>query len=106
MEATESGVVDLSTLLANFVKEKECSNVTVQLTPGAVYNVGELKIPGLDNILFTSTEANENNRPQLIVPKKISLASPIQSLSFEFVCLDGNFESCIRVWKRCYFDYK
>ena len=25
---------------------------------------------------------------------------------WRFVCLDGNFESCIRVWKRCYFDYK
>lgn len=30
----ETGVIDLSTLLSNFVKEKECSNVTVQLTPG------------------------------------------------------------------------
>ena len=59
VEATETGVIDLSTLLSNFVKEKECSNVTVQLTPGAVYKVSELKIPGLDNILFTSTEANE-----------------------------------------------
>lgn len=52
MEATETGVIDLSTLLSNFVKEKECSNVTVQLTPGAVYKVSELKIPGLDNILL------------------------------------------------------
>ena len=34
VEATETGVIDLSTLLSNFVKEKECSNVTVQLTPG------------------------------------------------------------------------
>lgn len=52
VEATETGVIDLSTLLSNFVKEKECSNVTVQLTPGAVYKVSELKIPGLDNILL------------------------------------------------------
>ena len=29
VEATETGVIDLSTLLSNFVKEKECSNVTV-----------------------------------------------------------------------------
>ena len=100
VEATETGVIDLSTLLSNFVKEKECSNVTVQLTPGAVYKVSELKIPGLDNILFTSTEANENNRPQLIVTNKISLASPIQSLSFEFVCLNGNGEaSYMTDWK-------
>lgn len=100
VEATETGVIDLSTLLSNFVKEKECSNVTVQLTPGAVYKVSELKIPGLDNILFTSTEANENNRSQLIVTNKISLASPIQSLSFEFVCLNGNGEaSYMTDWK-------
>ena len=52
------------------------------------------------NILFTSTEANENNRPQLIVTNKISLASPIQSLSFEFVCLNGNGEaSYMTDWK-------
>lgn len=97
---TETGIIDLSTMLADFVKDKECSNVTVQLTPGAVYNVDELKIPGLDNILFTSTEANESRRPQLIVPKKISLASPVQSLSFEYVCLDGNGEaSYMTDWK-------
>ena len=100
VEATETGIVALGTSLSKVMKEKDCSNVTVQFAPGAVYNVGELKIPGLDNILFTSTEANEKNRPQLIVPKKISLASPIQSLSFEFVCLDGNGEaSYMTDWK-------
>lgn len=93
LEVTETGVVDLSKLLSDFVKVKECSNVTVQLTPGAVYNVGELKIPELDNILFTSTVADENNRPQLIIPKKISMASPLQSMTFEYICLNGNNES-------------
>lgn len=100
IEATETGIIDLSTILSDFVKEKKCSNVTVQLSSGVVYNVDELKIPGLDNILFTSTEANENKRPRLVIPKKISLASPIQSLSFQFICLDGNNEAnYITDWK-------
>ena len=52
VEATETGVIDLSTLLSNFVKEKECSNVTVQLTPGARAAAVAADCP---NIIYTGS---------------------------------------------------
>lgn len=81
----EDDVVDVASLLVGIT----ASNLTLEFEAGKLYNLGtNIKIPAVDNILFTSTSTDEENRPRIIL-KSITLTSPIESISFEYVSIDA-----------------
>lgn len=81
----EDDVVDIASLLVGIT----ASNLTLEFEAGKLYNLGtNIKIPAVDNILFTSTSTDEESRPRIIL-KSITLTSPIESISFEYVSIDA-----------------
>lgn len=84
----ENDLIDLTSLMKNVT----ASNLTLEFEAGKLYNIGSVKIPAVDNILFTSSSTDEENKPRILV-KEISLTSPLESMSFEYVSLDGRNET-------------
>ena len=64
----------------------------MEFEAGKLYNIGSVKIPAVDNILFTSSSTDEENKPRILI-KEISLTSPLESMSFEYISLDGRDEA-------------
>lgn len=90
--STENGEVNISKLLADFVKKNGCRSVTVKLEAGKLYRAGELKVPQLEEIMFVGNGTVKDKYPQLVV-RKIALTSPVQVMSFKNICIDGNNEA-------------
>lgn len=92
ISSTESGDVNISKVLADFVKKNGCRSVMVKLEAGKLYRTGELKIPQLDEVMFVSSGTAKEKCPQLVI-RQITLASPLQTMSFKNICIDGNNEA-------------
>lgn len=84
----ENDLIDLTSLMKNVT----ASNLTLEFEAGKLYNIGSVKIPAVDNILFTSSSTDEENKPRILI-KEISLTSPLESMSFEYISLDGRDEA-------------
>lgn len=86
--ADESDIIDMAKLLEGVT----ASNLTLKFETGKLYNIGSVKIPTVDNILFTSSSTDEGNKPRILI-KDIALTSPVESMSFEYISLDGRDEA-------------
>lgn len=93
--ADENDVVDVASLFVGIT----ASNLTLEFEAGKLYNLGKnIKIPAVDNVLFTSTSTDEENRPRIIL-EGITLTSQIESMSFEYISIDalGNNNTFIEI---------
>lgn len=84
---SETEVIDMDALMEEYEVEGT-SNLTLEFEPGKTYNINTWELPSVDNLLFTSTTADQNNRPVINLPQ-IKLSSSMLSLAFQYVTIDG-----------------
>ncbi|WP_448778784.1 DUF5123 domain-containing protein [Bacteroides congonensis] len=80
----ENDLINLDNLLVGIT----ASNLTFEFEVGKSYYFSTIKLPVVDNVLFTSTSTDEENRPRIFT-KNIILTSPIESMAFEYINLDA-----------------
>lgn len=94
---TSDGNVDLGKLVSKFVQKNKCTSLTVEFEAGKTYKIERLKLPQLEEITLTgSTDAN-GKKTELVL-SSILFTSPVKSLAFKDVCLDGNDTRFLMAW--------
>lgn len=94
---TSDGIVDLGRLVSKFIQKNKCSSVTVEFEAGQIYEINRFKIPQLESITLAGAADEKGNKTKLIL-SNVVFTSPIQSLSFNNVCIDGNATRFLLAW--------